>query len=198
MKKNTYWYKVDNAGKIFPAVSNESRSSVFRLTFYLNETIDPKLLNQAVNEVLPRFEPFAVELKKGLFWYYLSRNQKAFQVKEEPEIMCKYVPWIRNHGYLLNVYYYQNKIVLETFHSLSDGTGAMEFLKSVTYRYLLLRGYPMEHEGLILSQVPNSKNEALDMFNQSYNQDKKKKLKEEPAYHMKGKHLPTHTLCVYG
>ena len=111
MKKNTYWYKVDNAGKIFPAVSSEFRSSVFRLTFYLNEIIDPKLLSQAVNEILPRFEPFAVELKKGFFWYYLNRNHKPFIVKEEPAIMCKYVPWAQNNGYLLNVYYYKNKIV---------------------------------------------------------------------------------------
>ena len=186
MKKNTYWYKVDNAGKIFPAVSGEARSSVFRLTFYLNEIIDPELLNQAVNEILPRFEPFAVELKKGFFWYYLSRNHKPFHVKEEPEIMCKYVPWSQNNGYLLNVYYYKNKIVLETFHSLSDGTGAMEFLKSITYRYLCLKGYSLDHEGMILSQVPNSKQEALDMFCHSYDNEQKKKLQEEPAYHMRG------------
>lgn len=197
MKKNTYWYKVDNAGKIFPAVSNEARSSVFRLTFYLNDIIDPALLAQAVNEVLPRFEPFAVELKKGFFWYYLSRNQKPLIVKEEPEIMCKYVPWSKNNGYLLNVYYYKNKIVLETFHSLSDGTGAMEFLKSITYRYLTLNGHPLEHEGMILSQVPNSKQEALDMFCHSYDNKPKKKLQEEPAYHMKGEKFPNaFSMCV--
>lgn len=197
MKKNTYWYKVDNAGKIFPAVSNESRSSVFRLTFYLTENIEPELLSQAVNDVLPRFEPFAVTLKKGLFWYYLSRNTQPFEVKPEPEIMCKYVPWVRNHGYLMNVYYYRNKIVLETFHSLSDGTGAMEFLKSITYRYLILKGYPVEHENLILSQVPNSKQEALDMFCHSYNDAPKKKLKEEPAYHLAGeKFANAFSMCV--
>lgn len=186
MKKKAYWYKVDNAGKIFPAVSNESRSSVFRLTFYLNEAVEAELLQRAVNDILPRFEPFAVELKKGLFWYYLSKNTRPFLVKEEPAIMCKYVPWIHNNGYLLNVYYFQNKIVLETFHSLTDGTGAMEFLKSITYRYLTLKGYPVEHDNLILSQVPNSQQESLDMFCQASNQDKKMKLQEEPAYHMKG------------
>lgn len=197
MKKNTYWYKVDNAGKIFPAVSNESRSSVFRLTFYLKEEIDPSALSQAVQEVLPRFESFAVELKKGFFWYYLSRNNKPFVVKEEPEQMCKYVPFAKNNGYLLNVYYYKNKIILETFHTLSDGTGAMELLKSITYRYLLLKGANIDHEGLILSQVPNSKHEALDMFCHSYNDMPKKKLNEEPAYHLTGEKFPYgYSVCV--
>ncbi|HCZ24597.1 MAG TPA: alcohol acetyltransferase, partial [Acholeplasmataceae bacterium] len=56
MKKQKYWYKLDNAGKIFPAVSQDERSNVFRLSFYLDETIDSTLLEEAVNKVLPRFE----------------------------------------------------------------------------------------------------------------------------------------------
>ena len=61
MKRNQYWYPVDNAGKIFPAVSKDSRSSVFRLSFYLKEEIKKDVLEEAVNQVLPRFETFAVE-----------------------------------------------------------------------------------------------------------------------------------------
>ena len=68
MKKKQYWYSLDNAAKVFPAVSNVERSSVFRLSFYLNETIDPAILEQAVNEVLPRIESFAVTLKSGMIW----------------------------------------------------------------------------------------------------------------------------------
>ena len=197
MKRNNYWYPVDNAGKIFPAVSKDSRSSVFRLSFYLTETIDPVLLEQAVNEVLPRFETFAVELKSGLFWNYLSPNKHRFQVKPEPSVICKYVPAAKNHGYLFYVYYYENKITLETFHSLSDGTGSMELLKSITYRYLCLCGHQMEHEGIIRSNVPFSSKETQDMFCSEYDKSKKKNLKEEPAYHMKGEKFADHfSLCI--
>ncbi|ABX41593.1 hypothetical protein [Lachnoclostridium phytofermentans] len=197
MKRNNYWYPVDNAGKIFPAVSKDSRSSVFRLSFYLTQNIQPTVLEQAVNEVLPRFETFAVELKSGLFWNYLSPNKHRFRVKPEPSIMCKYVPASKNYGYLFNVYYYENKITLETFHSLSDGTGSMEFLKSITYRYCCLCGYQMEHEGIIRSNIPFSSKETQDMFCNEYDKSKKKNLKEEPAYRLKGERFADHfSLCI--
>lgn len=197
MKRSLYWYPIDNAGKIFPAVSKHNRSSVFRLSFYIKDIVDPIILEKAVNEVLPRIEPFAVQLKSGLFWYYLSVNHKPFRVKEEPPIVCKFEPWSTNNGYLFQVYYYKNKITLETFHSLSDGTGAMEFLKSIVFRYLQLQGHSLEHEGLILSQAPFTQNEVLDSFLYSYDKNNKKKLKEEPAYHMKGETFKDDfSLCI--
>lgn len=192
MKRKQYWYSVDNAGKIFPAVSKDSRSSVFRLSFYLNEPIEKETLEAAVNEVLPRFETFAVTLKSGLFWYYLAANKRHFVVKEEPAILCKFTPWAENRGYLFSVFYYGNKLTLETFHSLSDGTGAMEFLKSITYTYYKLRGISLEHEGVILSQAPFSSGENKDMFLESYDRSNKKKLKEEPAYHINGERFSGH------
>ncbi len=192
MKRNNYWYPVDNAGKIFPAVSNDSRSSVFRLSFYLNESIDPDRLTQAVNDVLPRFETFAVELKSGLFWNYLSKNQNPAVVRMEDPIMCKYVPASSNNGYLFTVYYYNNKITLETFHCLSDGTGAMEFLKSITYRYYQLSGCVIEHEGIIKASQPFNVDETADMFNDTYDSSRKKALKEEAAYHFMGEKFADH------
>ncbi len=192
MKRKNYWYPLDNAGKIFPAVSKDSRSSVFRLSFYLNEIVDPKRLEDAVNDVLPRFETFAVELKNGLFWNYLSKNNRRVQVQEESPIIGKYVPAATNHGYLFTVYYYKNKITLETFHSLSDGTGAMEFLKSITFRYYQLGGLELDAEGIIKGSLPFDKNETIDMFCDSYDKTKKKQLKEEPAFHFSGERFAEH------
>lgn len=197
MKKKQYWYSLDNAAKVFPAVSNANRASVFRLSFYLNESVKPLILEQAVNEVLPRFETFAVTLKSGLFWYYIAANNRHFKVKEESSILCKFIPWAENNGYLFSVYYYENKITLETFHSLSDGTGAMEFLKSITYTYYKLRGVSMDHEGIIISQSPYTMEETSDMFVDSYDISNKKKLKEEPAYHITGERFLKHfTLAI--
>ena len=66
MRKKKYWYKLDNAGKLFPAFSKDSRSNVFRLSFYLDEVVDSEILEQAINKILPRFETFAVQMKSGL------------------------------------------------------------------------------------------------------------------------------------
>ena len=192
MKRNNYWYPVDNAGKIFPAVSKDSRSSVFRLSFYLKDVILPERLEQAVNDVLPRFETFAVEMKSGLFWNYLSKNHNRATVRMEDPQICKFVPATLNHGYLFTVYYYNNKITLETFHALSDGTGAMEFLKSITYRYYQLGGLKLDHEGIIKATLPFNVDETADMFCDTYDKSKKKALKEEPAYHIQGEKFADH------
>lgn len=192
MKRSQYWYPVDNAGKIFPAVSKDSRSSVFRLSFYLKEDVKKDILENAVNAILPRFESFAVELKSGLFWYYLSANTKPFKVEEEPAILCKFFSWTKNNGYLFKVYYYKNKITLETFHSIADGTGAMEFLKSIVYTYYELQGHSLDHDGYIRSQLPHDVTNEVDMFLGSYDKSNKKSIKEEPAYHLTGEKFSNH------
>ncbi|WP_167957067.1 hypothetical protein [Anaerosporobacter faecicola] len=192
MKRNQYWYPIDNAGKIFPAVSKDSRSSVFRLSFYLKEKVKKDFLEQAVNNVLPRFETFAVELKSGLFWYYLSANDRPFQVEEESARIAKFFSWQKNNGYLFKVYYYENKITLETFHSLTDGTGAMEFLKSIVYKYFELQGHSLEHDGRIRSQLPHDVTGEIDMFVDSYDSTNRKSLTEEPAYHLSGEKFKYH------
>ena len=192
LKKQKYWYKLDNAGKIFPAVSQDERSNVFRLSFYLDETIDSTLLEEAVNKVIPRFETFAVQLKNGLFWNYFASNAHHFEVELEPSQVCKYFKSHRNHGYMFKVYYLDNKVTLETFHAITDGSGAMHFLMSIVFNYYKLRGFKIDHEGKILSERPYSKKESEDNFVSNYDKAKRKNLKEEKAYHFSGERFDNH------
>lgn len=192
MKKKKYWYKLDNAGKIFPAVSQNERSNVFRLSFYLDETVDPVLLEEAINKILPRFETFRVQLKNGLFWNYFAANEKRFIVEPEPAEICKYFKREHNRGFLFKLYYFDNKVTLETFHAISDGTGALHFLKSIIYQYFKLRGFKIDHEGKILSELPYSKKESEDNFVSNYDKDKRRNLKEEKAYHFEGERFSHH------
>ncbi len=196
LKKQKYWYKLDNAGKIFPAVSQDERSNVFRLSFYLNETVQPNILEEAVNKILPRFETFAVQLKNGLFWNYFAANAKHFVVEPEPAQVCRYFKAVHNHGYLFKVYYLDNKITLETFHAISDGTGAMHFLKSIVFNYFKLRGEKIDHDGKILSEKPYSKKESEDTFVSNYDKSKVRNLKEEKAYHFNGERFANHFVLM--
>jgi len=196
LKKKKYWYKLDNAGKIFPAVSKDDRSNVFRLSFYLDETIDPVVLEEAVNKVLPRFETLAVQLKNGLFWNYFSSNHRHFVVDKEPAELCKYFKPMNNHGFLFKVYYLNNKVTLETFHALTDGAGALHFLKSIIYHYFKLRGFKIDHEGSILSEKPYSKKESEDNFVTNYDKNKRRNLQEEKAYHLEGEHFSHHWVLL--
>ncbi|MCF7932739.1 MAG: hypothetical protein K9K93_06180 [Acholeplasmataceae bacterium] len=192
MKKKTYWYKIDNAGKIFPAISSSGRSNVFRLSFYLDDVVDLKTLEAAVNSVLPRFDVFAVQMKSGLFWNYFAENKHPFTVEEEPSQTCRYFKSAKNNGYLFKVYTLANKVTLETFHAISDGTGALHFLKSIVYRYFRLQGHEIDHEEKILSELPYSKKESMDMFVANYDKALVKNLREETAYHLNGERFSRH------
>jgi len=196
LKKEKYWYKLDNAGKIFPAVSKDDRSNVFRLSFYIDEIVDKDILEAAVNKVLPRFETFAVQLKSGLFWNYFGANTHQFRVQEEPAVLCEYFKPVKNYGFLFKVYYLDNKITLETFHALTDGSGALAFLKSVTYHYFKLRGFKIEHENKILSEKPYSKKESEDNFISNYDKDKRRNLQEEKAYKFSGENYNHHWVML--
>ena len=196
MKKKKYWYKLDNAGKIFPAVSQDERSNVFRLSLYIDQEVDPLILEESVNKILPRFETFAVQLKNGLFWNYFAQNERRFIVEKEPAQVCKYFKPVRNNGYLFKVYYLQNKITLETFHALSDGNGALHFLKSLVFQYYKLKGYKIEHQNKILSEKPYSKKESEDNFVSNYDRDKRRNLKEEKAYHLSGERFGQHWVLM--
>ena len=189
MSKRNHWLKIDNAGKIFPAVSNDSRSSTFRLSMYINENVDKDLLEKVVNNLLPRFDTFNVKLKRGLFWNYLATNNNHFKVEEETSIIGQYK--LKSTSlFCFRVLYFEKRITLETFHSLSDGTGAMEFLKSIVYEYLKEKGYELENEGKIYSEKIINPYEYNDAFTLNYDKNNRLSLKEETAYKLKGELYP--------
>jgi hypothetical protein len=186
MKKKRYWFKIDNAGKVFPSISNPERTNTFRLSASLYEKIDPILLEKAINDVLPRFESFAIQIKNGIFWQYFQENHRPFKVKPEPAILTQYFNPKKHQGYLFQVYYFEKRITLETFHALTDGSGALQFLQSILYHYLTLKEVHIDTEGLILATLPNKPKENEDAFIANFDKSAKKPDKETHAFHFKG------------
>ena len=70
------WFKLDLSANVYPTLQRKNFSSVFRLSVLLKSEIDPLLLQQAVDETLPRFPTFQVAIRKGLFWRYLEKNTR--------------------------------------------------------------------------------------------------------------------------
>lgn len=128
--------KLDNSAKIFPIVSSKKYSTVFRISVYIKENVNPKILQQATEQALNIFEFFKVKLKSGFFWYYYVKNEKMPIIKEEPPYPCKYIDPEENNGYLFKVTYHKNKINIDIFHALTDGNSGMHFLKEIVYQYL--------------------------------------------------------------
>lgn len=133
----------------------------------MNETVDKDKLQIALNDVLPRFEAYKVRLKKGYAWHFFEYNDAPCKVFAE-ETLLKPINPDETNGYWFRVSALGNKIVLEIFHALADGNGALAFLKSIVKRYRELLGVEVEDEGTIDWQSQPHQEETEDGFEKNY------------------------------
>lgn len=135
-KKQLHWVRLDNAAKIYPAVRRKNWSNVFRQSVTLTERVDTAVLQNALNVTVRRFPSIAARLRKGVFWYYLQQVQSAPQIREEYSYPLTFMSKEEMRRCAFRVIAYENRIAVEFFHSLTDGTGALIFLKTLTAEYL--------------------------------------------------------------
>ena len=177
-KKQPEWAKLDNTALLFPVISGEGMSSVYRVSVTLKEEVQGALLQKAVEKVLPGFLTFRMRLKAGFFWYYFEENDRPVpEVQEESDFPGAYIDKSRNNHYLFRVSYYRKRINLEVFHALTDGYGGLIFLKEITYQYLRL-AHPDE-----LSSEPDRISPGIFMDQEdSYLRNYKKGVGHDKAY----------------
>lgn len=188
MQKTTNWRRLDNSAKIFPIASSKKYSSVFRLSAVLKEKINPKILKTAVKMVLENLPSFKVKLKKGLFWYYFEENNKDIRIEKEKNYPCKYIDSNTNNDYLFKVTYYENKINVDIFHSLTDGNSGVIFLKEIVYTYIEL-AHPEDFNTRLRIERKLSNN-TEDDYLKNYDKESKPAKGGKKAYILKGRKLP--------
>lgn len=188
-QKDIRWERLDNTAHLFPAIAGETMSNVYRICVTLTELIEPELLQKAVDMVLPKFDGFNLRMRKGVFWYYFEENGKpAPRVVEETNFPCRYIRANKNNNYLFRVTYYKYRINLEVFHVLTDGMGAINFLRELTYQYLRLR-HPEIGNVMSDSLATHTSMNREDSFLKNYKKAAKSGYKKQKAYLIKGEKL---------
>lgn len=129
------WLGLDNAGKIFLSTMTAADTKVFRLTACLKDRVRPDLLQEALDLVYPKFPLYHATIRRGLFWYFMEDTTLQPQVEEENAIPCAQIYRSGYRGLLFRVLYRENRIHLEVFHALSDGSGAMTFFQALLLYY---------------------------------------------------------------
>ncbi|CDR31154.1 Uncharacterised protein [Acholeplasma oculi] len=197
MAKLRKFYDLDNAAKIFPVVANESRSYMFRLSIVFKELIDPELLKIALVKTTRRFKHLNVRIRKGLFWYYFEENLKEPFPMLENGLINPYLYFKENNDFLFRTLYYKERLSVEFFHALTDGKGALEFINSLAYEYLTLKGYNIDPEDLVIrADAAGSYQEVEDEFKKLYHKQKITSTKEPKAYHLTGTYYANHYNAV--
>ena len=185
--KNLEWRRLDNSAKIFPISAGRKYSTVFRLSVVLKEKIDPYLLQEAVEKALEVYSFFKVRMKDGFFWNYFEYNPKKPLVEEEREYPCQYIDPKKNRQYLFKVTYFDRKINIDIFHSLTDGNTGIMFFREIVYTYIEL-----SHRGEFKKEIRAPRKVDLDTedsYIKNYDKNAKGNNSAQKAYALKGKKI---------
>lgn len=198
-KRTEDWYRLDLSAIVYPTLQRRDFSSVYRLSVVLKEEIDPAVLQQAVDQVMPRFPTYKAAIRKGVFWRYLEPNNRPGPfVQPDVKNPCQPMHFKGNNRYLVRFYYYGGRIALEAHHSLGDGTGGMCLLMTVTAQYLRLKYQArIRPEGFVLDVegVPDPE-ELEDAYMRYANARVCPPRPGEKTYRVRGTMEPFYTLNI--
>lgn len=179
-----YWRRLDNSAKIFPISAGKKYSTVFRFSAVMKEKVHPKMLEKAVEKTLEEYKLFKVRMKSGVFWNYLEYNPKKPIIEKEKEYPCKYINPHTNNNYLFKVTYYENKINIDIFHSLTDGNSGNMFFRQIIYNYLEILHPDVFVDERRLRKIDV---DTEDSYMKNYNKKAKSNASQQKAYQLKGK-----------
>lgn len=181
------WLRLDNAAKIYPAARNKNWSNVFRVSVTLKEEIDPIILQNALEVTIRRFPSICARLRRGLFWYYLEQVAHAPAIDFEHSYPLIGMNRQQVRKCALRVIVYRNRLALELFHALTDGTGAMIFLKSLTAEYLQqAHGIAIPAGNGVVGRLEYPSAEELEDSFQKYAGPVQASRRESNAFHLPG------------
>jgi len=197
-RKVSEWSKLDNAAKIFPPNSNKSDTKVFRFSCVLVDTVDKLALQKALDITIEAFPLYKSVIKSGLFWYYFERSQIKPVVVEENSPPCSPLFDRNKKDLLFKVMYYKKRISVEIYHALSDGAGALQFLRTLVFHYVTIK-YPYAFKDKMpVMDYDASKTQKMDDSFQRYYTNKKKteKKKNIIAYKIRGQKIAEYRIKV--
>ena len=181
----SFWYPLDNAAKIYPAIQTDELTNVYRLAVVLKERVKIAHLINIIPKVEERFPYYKVTLKKGFFWYYLEQTSIPIQLLVDKNIPCREFKQKRNEKLLFRILVIKNRISIEFSHILTDGGGAFRF-----FQYLLLLYYNQEgidvreqlDEFAIHSDAIHQ--EFVDSYKEYFKKDVPPNFKRPKSFHL--------------
>lgn len=186
-QKRAAWLPLDNAAKIYPPAMTEGWNALFRVSVTLDEPVDRQILKRALLKTVARFPNFAMRLRRGFFWYYLDRLDGAPEIQDDVQNPCARMMFRENGGFAFRVRCYNNRIAVEIFHAITDGSGGLSFLKTLAAEYVSIRyGVTVPRSGDILDcSVSASEEELADGFLKHAGPKAVPEVKRR-AYHLNG------------
>ncbi len=193
------WFKLDNAATIYPSARTRRYACTYRISFIMKDEVDPEVLQQAVDDIAPRFPSMFVQLRTGLFWNYLERTDDTKVVEPETHYPCYRASLVDTDKPAFRIIYYKRRIAVEMFHSLADGGACIMMIKTLVARYLELQGFDVPQNGdfIAIDEQPKEY-EHEDVFPKIYDKKAARPPKETISYQYRIKTIPDYFQAVHG
>jgi NRPS condensation-like uncharacterized protein len=176
-----FWFALDNAAKIYPAVISDNITSVLRITVVLKQPVKIKQLLKAVLRAERRFPYLCVQLREGFFWYYLEHLPRHIPVEADVYQLCRRFP---NESLLMRIPVKNRSINIECSHILTDGTGALELLKTILIFYADECGLAVPPEYQSGRSAVVSEEEYEDAYIRYFKAEIPPMVKRSKAFHL--------------
>ncbi|MDL2317732.1 hypothetical protein LJC74_01375 [Eubacteriales bacterium OttesenSCG-928-A19] len=185
------WYPLDSAAKQYPLTMQKGQMPIFRMEAALDQPVEPALLQLALHFVLRRFPHYATRLRRGLFWYYLEPCPGRYAVTRDHGAVCRPIDLTDGKEQLFRLAYRSSIVILEVFHVLTDGMGAVCFLKTLLAEYYRLLGTACAYDEQTLDPTtPATDAEVGNSFSQVEAVKGKNTIIGAPAIQIPAERLP--------
>lgn len=146
-----------------------------------------KILAAALDVTVRRFPSIAVRLRRGAFWYYLEQIPKAPPIEEDRSYPLVHVPFDDVRKCAFRVLVYHERIAVEFFHAVTDGTGGMIFLKTLVAEYLASgTAFPSRRSTACWARLEDPSEEEMEDSFLRYAGNVHASRKESTAYQLSG------------
>lgn len=181
------WMRLDNAAKIYPAARSRTWVNLFRISATLRQEVDREVLKTALDITVRRFPSIAVRIRRGFFWYYLEEIPEAPEIMEERSFPLSRMPFERIQKCAFRVIVYKKRIAVEFFHSVTDGTGGLVFLKTLLAEYIRQKyNISVPSEFGVLDRLEEPSEQELEDSFQRFGGKVAADRREKTAYKIKG------------
>ena len=144
-------FTMDCSAVVYPYFARKTINHSFTMEADLDREIDPKLLREVAQSMCERFPTMFVRLHRDAFGYKLKHVHDVTPFVMPRASTINLVYDLKNNENLIRISYLKNRLSVECFHSVTDGSGAITLLKSILAEYYRRLGEDIPNECGILS-----------------------------------------------
>ncbi|MCR5150872.1 MAG: hypothetical protein K6B52_06570 [Clostridiales bacterium] len=183
IKELTDGYFLDHGGIIYPYIAKPDWNQVFRLEAELDEKIDVQNIVSSLTQLRRKFPSFFVTIEKRKYFVVLKKTVSLPDIVPEGGL-CLPFDLAEKSKPLFRITYSQNRLGMELFHSVADGTGAMIFFANLIAQYYINEGRKIDTSSDIFNHgFKFEKSDTENSFLKAFDPKAKNSSRsEKPAY----------------